>query len=144
MKLIQKVTEDEVVSVFLKSEFASDRFKKRLAYLLKKYTIETDIITDPNLVSKEENKIRRKLIAEFRGWGSDKKIFGGFPKDIQWYKAILNKEELLDVRYINWDYWLEITNDTRSPTDAVETINNDIEVYGESNKMFLEVARTVK
>jgi hypothetical protein len=47
------------------------------------------------------------------------------------------------VRYIDYDYWVELSGGTRRPTDAAKRIRLGVEVFGVPNDGFLEAARAV-
>jgi hypothetical protein len=49
-------------------------------------------------------------------------LFHTFPTDIQWKWVILTKDELEKVLYINWNYWIGVTNGTRSPKYLADKI----------------------
>ena len=49
-----------------------------------------------------------------------------------------------DVKYINYDYWIELTNGSRLPKDSVEKIKNNDKVFNVSYEDFLEASETFK
>jgi hypothetical protein len=57
------------------------------------------------------------ILSAYRAW-PDQGLFGGFPRDASWYRARLAKDEILDILYIDWDWWLTITEGTRRPRDV--------------------------
>lgn len=66
----------------------------------------------------------RAILAAYRSW-PDQGLFGGFPRDVRWCRARLTKDELLDILYINWDWWLRLTDGTRRPRDAARRQEGD-------------------
>jgi hypothetical protein len=42
----------------------------------------------------------------------------------------LTPAELADVRYIDWDYWLEVSGGTRRPRDAIARMRADWDAEG--------------
>jgi hypothetical protein len=60
-----------------------------------------------------------------RQWRERDALFGGFPDDVRWELAALTREELLDVLYINWDWWLRVSRGTRLPRVAAEVQGRD-------------------
>jgi hypothetical protein len=49
-------------------------------------------------------------------------LFDGFPERVDWFRASLTRHEILAIRYINWDWWLTITDGTRMPRDAAARV----------------------
>ncbi len=41
---------------------------------------------------------------------------------MDWYRASVTADEVLDILYINWDWWLRITDGTRRPRDAAARV----------------------
>jgi hypothetical protein len=78
----------------------------------------------------EENAARRRLLATYRGYGRNEALFAGLPDDISWSRVALTPAELADVRYIDWDYWLEVSGGTRRPRDAIARMRADWDAEG--------------
>ena len=53
-----------------------------------------------------------------------------------WQRVALTPAELLDVNYIDYSYWNELSNGTRSPRAAATTIRAGRTIYGVSNAPF--------
>jgi hypothetical protein len=66
-------------------------------------------------------RFRDEVLAGTRGWRIGG-LFDGFTDDIEWHRAALEPEEVLAIRYIDWDWWLRISGGTRSPVDAAANI----------------------
>ena len=62
-----------------------------------------------------------EIVAGTRGWRIGG-LFDGFPDDIEWHRVALSRDEVLSIRFINWDWWLTITAGSRMPTDAAARI----------------------
>jgi len=58
-------------------------------------------------------------------WREREGLFLGFPDDVEWERVVLRRHEVLSILYINWDWWLEVTNGTRLPTVAAEVQGRD-------------------
>jgi hypothetical protein len=100
VQILRPVAEDEVLECFVLAERDSARYGERVRGLLEKHSGDV-----------------RAVLAEHRSW-PDEGLFGGFPRDVSWYRARLKKDEVLDILYINWDWWLRLTDGTRRPRDA--------------------------
>jgi hypothetical protein len=55
-----------------------------------------------------------------RQWRERHGLFGGFPDGVEWERAALTVAEVLEVLYINWDWWLRVSHGTRLPRIARE------------------------
>lgn len=142
MKLLRSITEDEVISVFLKGEIKSKRFGKEIVAALKGRGRE--IITHPSLKSRKDNIFRRNLLAKVRGFGKNRDLFENFPADVKWFKAIIDAKELKKAMYINYSYWNELSNGTRLPLNSAKNIKENVKVFNVSNKLYWEILAAIK
>ena len=96
MRTVQSVTEEEVLDCFWRAELApSSRWA----------------------VSEVEERQRT--------WREREGLFDGFPDDVAWARAALTPSEVLEILYINWDWWLKVSNGTRLPRVAAEARGRD-------------------
>jgi hypothetical protein len=96
MRRIRTVTEDEVLERFWAAELA-----------------ETSRWTPAEV---DERK---------RTWRERVGLFFGFPDDVRWERVALTRDEVLAILYINWDWWLTVSNGTRLATVAAEVQGRD-------------------
>lgn len=89
---------------------------------------------------REENELRVGALTTLRGYGSREGLFHGFPHDVQWEWVALTPDEVLAVRYIEYDYWAELSGGSRLPLDAAERIRAGITVFRVPNDGFVELA----
>lgn len=143
MKLIKDTNESEMILEFLKGELNSNRFNNDLNKVLNNLNIDCNIITNGNILNLEENKLRLKIMKEYRGY-PDKELFEMFPKKIDWKYVNLSEKDLDNIYYIDYDYWNLLSNNTSKPSEAVKTIKNGIEVYDVSNQPFLDGVECLK
>jgi hypothetical protein len=118
MRVVTAVAEDEVIAAFLRAEIASDRFGPLLAKILDRRGLAESLLAHPDVNDADANGTRREVLAEHRGWGRDEEMFGGFPVRVDWFRAALTRDEVLAIRYIDWDWWLDVSGGSRLPTDA--------------------------
>jgi len=144
IQTLEQISEEEVIANFLKAEIDSKRFGKRIHNILKEDKKSKNIIISPDLNNKQENRYRKELLGKIRGFGRNKDFFENFPKDIKWCKAIIEREKLKKVKYIDYSYWNELSNGTRLPIKAVKNIKSGVEVFGVSNKGFIEILSKIK
>lgn len=144
MKKQKNISEDEMIAVFLRAEINSNRFGDHILERLKKYNSHRGIIDNPNLEDRLENKYRRQILKEYRGFGDNKFLFHNFPTSVEWTRVVLTKNDLNSIKYINYNYWVELSQKTRYAKNAVDTIERGIEVYKVSNRGFAEAAEAVR
>jgi len=122
MRILQPVDEDEVIAAFLRTELDSERYGPKLRGLLDRYGRDESVLRQPSLASTDDNAYRRALLDEHRAYERREGLFDGFPERVEWHRASLTRNELLELRYINWDWWLRITAGSRGPLDAAARI----------------------
>ena len=137
--LLYRTTIDDMVAVFLKAEIASARFGEKVRTQLAMDGKERSIVDAPEITNQSENGYRRHLLASYRAY-----VFEELPVHTVWYRALLHRDEVVQIRYIDYDYWNEISNNTRLPTVAAEVIRAGREIYGESTQVFLDGAELLR
>jgi hypothetical protein len=60
-----------------------------------------------------------------RQWLGREGLFAGFPDDVAWERVALARAEVLAILYINWDWWLTVSNGTRLAPVAAEVQGRD-------------------
>jgi hypothetical protein len=60
-----------------------------------------------------------------RAWHAREGLFAGFPDDAAWERVALTREEVLEILYINWHWWLAVSSGTRRATVAAEVQGRD-------------------
>jgi hypothetical protein len=108
-----------MIAVFLRGEVDSSRYGPRLREEVGR---ATRILTEPDIASADENRDRRRLLDDYRAYDRREGLFVGFPRDVDWYRALATCDEVLDILYIDWDWWLTLSGGTRRPRDAAERI----------------------
>jgi len=122
MQLLHPITEEEVTAVFLRGELDSGRYGAKLRGLLARDGRAEDVLRRPDLGDVEANAYRRRLLDEHRAYARRDEMFGGFPQRVDWFRAALERDEVLDILYIDWDWWLELSGGTRRPRIAARRI----------------------
>ena len=143
MEFIKKSSEDEMIAVFLNAEINSVRFGDGLVEIIKKLNLQNSIITEPNLFDDKENKIRKNIIANYRGYGANRDLFEGFPNVHNWEWVYLSIEDLEQIKYIDYDYWVDLSSGTRLAKDAAKNILNGVEIFEQKNDNFIEASKTL-
>lgn len=147
MKMLQAAGEEEMVALFLRSEWGSSRFGADLRRIVADAGQPAELVTQPNLEPGADNAARRDILGRLRGFGRDEDLFEGFPPaaEVQWEWADLELGEVLAIRYLRYSYWDEISNGTRLPTSAAEFVQQGGKVFGTmTTSHFLDAANQVK
>jgi hypothetical protein len=144
MKILYKSSENEMIALFLYEEIKSERYVKQIDEIIINEKIDRNIIYNPNFKNNKENQLRRIILEKFRGYGINKGIFENFPEIMDWNWAILEKEDILKIKYINYDYWEELSNGSRYAKDSIYNIRNNIEIFGVSNNGFISLSEYIK
>jgi hypothetical protein len=144
VKLCHQIPESAMVAVFLRGEIQSERFAHELLSVMNKLNVPERVVVEPDLQVQHENQLRDELLGDYRGYKQDRKLFEGFPIDLAWFRAELRREEIGGLRYIDYSYWNELTNNTRLVRDAVDNIQAGRVVFNVSNDPFLSLADTIK
>ena len=126
MRILRPISEDEMIAVFLCAELDSSRYRERLRGWLARDGRDHDVLRRPDLGDPGANDYRRGLLEEHRAYERREGLFGGFPQRVEWFRAALGRDEVLDILYINWDWWLTISDGTRRPRDAARRIRDGL------------------
>ncbi len=138
---LQPVSEDEVISIFLRGELKSKRFSQNIANAIRKLNTNKNLILNPDLTKSEDNMLRKEILEETRKYISREGLFEGFPNDIKWYRVEFPSTSLVnEVKYIDYDYWIKLTNGSRLPKDAVEKIKRNEMVFNVPYDNFVEAS----
>lgn len=147
MRIVRPSSEAEMIAEFLRQEYASvERYGEILQACLAVESMSADRITAADIRNATHNEERRRLFARYRGYGTRQSSYlTGFPTSgVVWNWVALNPEELLDSKYIRYDYWTELSGGTRSPRVAAISILAGHEAFGVSNQPFLTLAHHLR
>lgn len=124
MRILGPVGEAEVIATFLRGELESERFGPPIRLALARDGVDPALVTAPDLTDEQQNAYRRTLLGELRGWGRSERLFGGFPEQIDWFRAALTPDEVASILYIDWDWWLTLSGGSRRPAEAAARIRS--------------------
>lgn len=144
MNILRASSEAEMIAEFLKAEYRSERFSEQIKEAMDALSLNESIILSADLRNADENTARKKLLGEFRGYGLNRELFERFPTEITWSLCNFVNGDLKNIRYIDYSYWNELSQGTRSPMMAAQTILNGIEIYEQSNEGFFKAAKFLK
>jgi len=143
MKVDKRISNDVMIAEFLSAEINSDRFGDKIRGILREKGYSKELINKP-VFDQEENEKRQVVLAECRGYGLDKNIFENFPDDMEWFEGTINVNDLDSLKYINWDWWLKITDGTRLIRDAEKNIRKGKEVGELEVERFERILMAIK
>lgn len=141
---MRESSEDEMISEFLRAEYLSERFSGQIKTEMSKLLIDERMILSADIESAEENAKRKKLLAEFRGYGLNQEMFERFPAITEWSLCSFTRDDLEKIRYIDYSYWNELSAGTHMPMTAAETIRKGVSIYGQDNSGFLRAAEYIR
>ena len=136
MRPIAGVGEAEVFAEFLRAEIDSPRFGPRVAARLAADGRDASVVRAPDISNAADNAYRSLLLHSYRGVGGTAPLLEGLPDGIEWRRVTIPREELGDIRYIDYPYWNELSAGTRSPLVAAERIRAGITAMGRPNDAF--------
>lgn len=122
MRILRESSEAEVLATFLRAELDSSRYGDTVRALLDQAGEDESLLREPRITDPRENAVRAHLLDQYRGWLQREGLFGGFPKGVAWSLAALTREEVLSILFIDWDWWLHVSGETRRPLDAAARI----------------------
>src|SRR5215471_11489326 len=102
MRKIRDSSEDEMIAVYVQTEANSSRFRADIQAHARRERIDPRILHTPDWRDAQENASRRAILGAHRGYGRNEGFFQGFPADVRWERVALTREELEQVRYIDY------------------------------------------
>jgi hypothetical protein len=144
VRKVEDISEAEMIAIFLKTEIFSERFRQKLELHMQEEKIARRIIERPDWHNASENALRRKLLGAYRGYEQNRDMFSGFPANVSWERARISSEDLERVRYINWEYWLDLTDGTRMAIDGARNALAGKVVYDVSSDGLVSMAMALR
>lgn len=143
MRRLRPSNEAEMVALFLRTELPAARFQDKLRALLERDGLPERVVTAPNLDDDAENQARLRLLTQHRDYGTRTELFDGFPDDVCWQWMAITPAELARVRFIDYDYWVELSGGTRLAADAAPRIRAGAAPFGVPSDWALGMAHEV-
>ena len=123
-----------MVALFLRTELGSVRHQARVRELLDREGLPERVLTAADLTSPGENAQRRDLLSAYRGYAARVGLFAGFPREVRWDWVALQPDEVLRVKYINYDYWTELSGGSRLAADVPPRVRAGVAPFGVSSE----------
>jgi hypothetical protein len=143
MKLLRKVPEAAMVAAFLKAEYSSPRFSGDLKKTMRSFGAEEAVITQPDITDMRENELRAQVLGAYRGYQQGREMFDGIPDNLTWHEAELTRQEIGNLRYVDYSYWNELTDNTHLVKDGVKNIQSGKTVFGVPHDRFWAVTERI-
>jgi len=110
LRILQPMSEHQVIAEFLRSEFHHPEFEE--------YRNEFEyLVTRPNLESARENALRRALLFLRRG-----AMWRELPDDTEWFKVELTRSDLERIRFFPRAQWRKVAEGSFYLTDMVDCL----------------------
>ena len=109
IRRIRQVSEHEVISEFLKTDFRSPDFKN--------YQSLDKLVSDPDVEDARENKLRRALFFIRHG-----ALWRELPKDTQWFEVEIRKSDLDRVYVFPRAHWRKLAGGDFALNEVVQRI----------------------
>jgi len=133
-----------MVAAYLRAEISSERFGDDVKSAMRAFAVDDSVITSPDIANSAENVLRADVLGAYRGYGQGREMFDGIPDELAWHEAELAREEIGDLRYVDYSYWNELTDHTRLVQDAVANIRRGKVVFDVPNDRFLDFAEGIR
>jgi hypothetical protein len=143
MRRMRPSSEAEMVALFLRTELPAARHRDDLRALLERGGLPERVITAPDLGDDAQNQARLRLLTWHRGYGTRTELFDGFPDDVRWQWMAITPAKLARVRFIDYDYWVELSGPSRLAADAAPRIRAGVAPFGVPSDWALGMAQEV-
>jgi hypothetical protein len=143
MKLLKKIPETAMVASFLRAEFSSPRFGDDLRKTMQSLSVEEAVITHPDITDAHDSELRAQVLGAHRGYRQDREMFDGVPSNLTWHEAEITRQEIGDLRYVDYSYWNELTDHTHLVRDGVRNIQQGRIVFDVPNDRFWGVTERI-
>src|SRR6266852_1697123 len=144
MRKIRAIKEDEMIAAFLYAELNSPRFCKKVEAYLQQYAVDRRLIQAADLHDVQENATRRILLGAYRDYGQGWGYFEGFPEQLRWERIGLTRQEVEQVKYIEYDYFVDLSGGSRLAIDGARRALAGIDVFGLSSQYFVDIAEALR
>lgn len=144
VRLLKAIPEANMVAAYLKAEISSHRFGPDIRQSMLSCGVSEPIVTHPNTRDPQQNALRAQVLGAYRGYRQNREMFEGVPHDLTWYEAELTGPDVGNLRYVDYSYWNELTDNTHIVGVGVENIKNGKVVFGVPNNRFFALAEEIR
>lgn len=108
LRVMRRVSEDEVIAEFLKSDFHNPAFREYQEVL-------SELVASPDLDDRRENAKRRALL-----FLRHRALWKELPRDTEWYEVEIGQPELSQIRVFPRAHWRKLAEGNFSILDVAE------------------------
>lgn len=122
---IRPATADEMVLAFLRGEVDSPTNRGQLVIdaIARIGANRVELLDHADLNDPQQNKARRRVLGETRGYGLGQWLFVGFPDDTTWRLVTVTPAEVKRFRYANCEPWASLSGTSRLVADGVKNLD---------------------
>lgn len=132
-----------MVAAFLRAEFCSPRFGDDVQRTMRSLNVQEAVITHPDITDTQQSELRAQVLGAYRGYQRNREMFDGIPSNLTWYDAEITRQELGNLRYVDYSYWNELTDHTRLVRDGVQNIQRGKMVFDVAHDRFWAVTEQI-
>ena len=138
MEVIKESSPEEAVLEWLKAELNSDRFSDGLHAAVIALGYDEKVITEASITDKQDNEVRWRILKQYRSWLD--RDFSNYA----WQLVHLDREEVGNLKYIDYSYWNELSEGTRKVGRAAMNVARGKIVFDVPHDRFHSVAKLVE
>jgi hypothetical protein len=149
MRELDPATEDDMIAAFVRAELDSP-VNPNVRIVLGRDRIDEAMVRCPDFRNTEQNRIRRQILAEVRGY-PDRFLFTGFPANtVGWMTAELSLDDLRSLLYLGQKTWTDLSGPSRKGSDAATRLASPAlmisgtEGARNNARLILELAATLR
>lgn len=105
---------------------------------MKELDVDESVVTNADLNNSDENEKRLDTLKKYRSW---------FELDVDayhWQLAELDQNEVGSCKYIDYDYWNELSNQTRLVKKAAQNVKDGVVIFDVPNDAIFSIAKAVE
>ena len=111
-----------MVANFLRAEINSSHFAENIPSILERDRADRTIIDNPDVNDAQTNRYRAALLEDFREYKRNEKLFAGFRMRLSGIEFSLDHGDLMNFRYMNYSYRIDLSGGSRLVADAVKRV----------------------
>jgi len=111
---------------------------------MQSFGVADAVVTLPDISNDHDNELRAAVLGAYRGYRQNREMFEGVPHNLTWYEAELTHGDIANLRYVDYSYWSELTDQSRLVKDAVANIQKGKIVFDVPHDRFLSVAEEIR
>jgi hypothetical protein len=140
MRMLEDITEDEMILAFIQGE--ADSPLRGASYAASGLQPQ-DWGSSADPMNPEENQRRRRALADVRGYGRNQRLWKGLPNDVDWYRGVVTVAALGEFKHLNYFTFNKLTNDSRLVRDGAKNVGT-VELCENLTERIVGVSQAVR